>query len=183
VTGVKATAQTRPAVARRDIRRSAGAFTILEVMVSAFVMVLVLTSSLTVLQRGYQAIDSARYQTLAGQILQSQMEKLRLLSWNQLTGTSGPGAPGGIPANGSSVTSSFTPDLANTSNQVKNFQCTQTLNYDPAAIYNDSTQTYYHTMVDITLTATWTGVDGMQRSRIYKTQYAQNGISDICYTP
>ncbi|MDE3084384.1 MAG: prepilin-type N-terminal cleavage/methylation domain-containing protein, partial [Verrucomicrobiota bacterium] len=49
--------------------KSQGGFTILEVMMAAFVMALVLATSLIVIQRGFQAIDTARYTTLAGQIL------------------------------------------------------------------------------------------------------------------
>ena len=72
-------------------RGAARAFTLVEVMVAATVMVLTLTSSLIVVQHGMRALDTARYTTLAGQILQSQMEKLRLLTWTQLTNaTSGP---------------------------------------------------------------------------------------------
>jgi type II secretory pathway pseudopilin PulG len=163
---MKFTAQTQPAFARRDVHRSARAFTLLEVMIAAMVMTLTITSSLEVLQRGLQAIDTARYSTLAGQILQSQMEKLRLLSSTQLQ----PIVTGHA--------ASFTPDLVQTvagaSSQVSKFTCNQTLSYDPA--YANST------MIDITLTATWTSLDGTQHTRTYYSQYAQHGISDFFYS-
>lgn len=139
----------------------------LEVFIAALVMTLTLTSSLQVVGRGLQAIDSARYSTLAGQILQSQMEKLRLLSWSQLTN----------PANGSPVGAinytTFTPDpgLIST-NQVNNFTCTQSIALD---------SNHSNTIADITLTAAWTGSDGMKRSRTYYTIYAKDGISDFIY--
>jgi len=60
-------------------------FTLVEVAFASFVMAMAIATSLTALQYSYRAIDSARYTTLAGQILQSQMEKLRLLTWAQLT--------------------------------------------------------------------------------------------------
>jgi Tfp pilus assembly protein PilV len=163
---MKVTAQTSPASARLGAGRSARAFTILEVMVAAMVMALTLTSSLQVLGYGLRAVDTARCTTLAGQILQSQMEKLRLLTWSQLTGAGGPMS-----------IASFTPDVTSvgTSNQISNFTCTQSITYDPAAVYGN-------TMLDITLTAQWRGIDGRTHSRSYSTLYGQNGISDFFYT-
>src|SRR3954469_23210438 len=81
-------------------------FTIVEVGVTAMVMLMCIASSLVTLGYGYKAIDNARYTTLAGQILQSQMEKLRMLTWAQLTDpTSGPPASGSFTADVSSSTS------------------------------------------------------------------------------
>src|SRR5687767_13562685 len=74
-----------PAPWRRTCRAQVHAFTIVEVMMAASVMVLAISSSLIVLQQALRAVDTARYTTLAGQILQSQMEKLRLLNWEQMT--------------------------------------------------------------------------------------------------
>jgi len=163
---MQATAQAQSASDRLDIRRPVRAFTLLEVMIATMVLSLSFTSSLEVLGGGLRAVDTARYATLAGQILQSQMEKLRLLSSTQLqplvTGT----------------TASFQPDLVQTvpgtSSQVNRFTCTQTLSYDGSYANN--------TMIDITLTATWTGIDGIQHSRTDYSQYAQNGISDFFYS-
>ena len=148
---------------RRDPRAG---FTIVEVGVAALVLVLCITSSLMVLQRGFVAIDNARYTTLAGQILQSQMEKLRLLTWAQLTATTG-----GPPQNGT-----FTPDLTPTASaQLANFTCTQVITNAPAP--------FDTTMKDITLTAKWKGTDGRFRTLTYYTRYGQNGISDFFFTP
>jgi type II secretory pathway pseudopilin PulG len=169
---MKLAAQTQPASARCDVRRSARAFTILEVMISTMVMVLVLTSSLQVLGYGLRMIDSARYTTLAGQILQSQMEKLRLLNWTQLTNTTVT-SPQTIPL-GAKYYTTFTADPGLiSSTQVSNFYlCTQSIVPDPN----------YANMMDITLRAYWKGSDGMNRSRTYFTTYAKNGTSDFFYT-
>lgn len=145
-------------------RRQAG-FTIFEVMMASFVMLFAISTSLITLQRGLQAIDQARYTTLAGQILQSQMEKLRLLTWAQLTD----------PTNGPPASGAFTPSMsASVSGQLANFTCSQTIADAPAP--------FNGTMKDITLTATWTGADGRSRSLTYFTRYGQNGISDFFYT-
>jgi Tfp pilus assembly protein PilV len=149
-------------------------FTIVEVMVAASVMVLAISSSIIVLQQGVRAIDTARYTTLAGQILQSQMEKLRLLTWTQLTNTTyGPSA---------TAYAKFTPDItAIATAQINRFfvgsdvgKCAQSIVAAPAP--------YDSTMKKITLTANWRGLDGRPHSLSYITYYGQNGISDFFYT-
>jgi Tfp pilus assembly protein PilV len=167
---MKVTAQTSPASARRDFRRSVRAVTILEVMVAVMVLALTITSSLQVLGSGLRAMDTARYSTLAGQILQSQMEKLRLMNWSQLQNVEGINTPFTADV-GTSSTSSSGGSVV-TSNQVKNFSCIQT-------IQADST---YSNMIDIKLTASWSGMDGINHSRTYYTQYSQHGISDFIVT-
>ncbi|HTJ79575.1 MAG TPA: hypothetical protein VL357_11320 [Rariglobus sp.] len=154
-------------------RRRNGGFTILEVAMAGFVLTLAIAGSITTLQMGYRAIDNARYTTLAGQILQSQMEKLRLLTWAQLTdSTSGPVA-----------STTFTPDISSSSTaQINRFTtttggagtCYQTITAADAP--------FASTMKKITLTATWTGVDGMSHTLSYITYYGQNGLSDFFYT-
>src|SRR5436190_4852875 len=120
-------------------RRSKSGFTIVEVMVAASVLVLCISSSLVVLQRGFVAIDNARYTTLAGQILQSQMEKLRMLTWAQLTNTT----------TGPVAFNTFTADISSsTSGMLSQFtSLTQTIANSPSP--------FDTTMKDITLTATW----------------------------
>jgi hypothetical protein len=180
---MKVTTQTQPASARREVRRSARAFTILEVMVATIVMVLTLTSSLQVLGLGLKAIDTARYSTLAGQILQSQMERLKMLTWTQMISATGPMSFGTfVPNNGISpqVTNFFTTPPGATA-PITYDSCYQSIVYDPTYDVTVAGVTV-HTMVDITLTATWTGADGMQRSRTYYSRYAQFGISDQFYT-
>ncbi len=140
-------------------------FTLVEVAFASFVMALAIATSLTALQYSFKSIDRARYTTLAGQILQSQMEKLRLLTWAQLTdSTNGPiGNP------------NFTPDVSSVSAaQLSHFTCTQSI--------TDAPSPFTGTMKDITVTATWVGTDGRTQSLTYMTRYAQNGISDFFYT-
>lgn len=158
---------TPPSRPRHRPRDPRAGFTIVEVGIAALILALVLSTSLITLERGFVAIDNARYTTLAGQILQSQMEKLRLLTWTQLT-----------TATGHPTTGSFTPDLSSSvSGQLANFTCTQTITDSPGSY---ATSTYK--MKDIVLTATWKGSDGRTRSLTYFTRYAQDGISDFFYT-
>jgi prepilin-type N-terminal cleavage/methylation domain-containing protein len=147
-------------------------FTLVEVMAAAIVMALAISSSLIVLQHGMRAIDTARYTTLAGQILQSQMEKIRLLNWTQLT----------HPTYGPVAFPTFTPDLAAASTtQLNRFtaggvagQCAQSIVAAPSP-FNTK-------MMEITLTATWTGMDGRSHSLSYISTYGKYGLSDFFYT-
>ena len=157
---------------RAKIKRSISAFTFVEVMMASTVMVLAIASSIIVLQQGMRALDTARFTTLAGQILQSQMEKLRLLTWTQLTNaTSGPVAY-----------STFTPDVASTaSTQMNRFmvgtdtnRCSQVIEAAPGVLTSK--------MMKITLTANWRGLDGSPHTLSYVTYYGQNGLSDFFYT-
>lgn len=161
---------------RRDRRRHrSGGFTIVEVMVAASVLVLAISSSLFVLQAGMRAIDHARYTTLAGQVLQSQMEKLRLLTWTQLT----------HPTYGPVAFTTFIPDVSATATaQINRFtaggvagRCTQTITAPSTGLasFDDAFRI-------ITLTANWTGIDGRPHTLSYTTHYAKNGISDFFYT-
>src|SRR6478736_4188595 len=64
--------------------RSQKAFTIVEVAMAAGVLALVLATSIITLQAGFRTLDVARGTTLASQILQSEMERLRMKSWADL---------------------------------------------------------------------------------------------------
>src|SRR6266498_786212 len=70
-----------------------GGFTILEVMIATFVLALVIGSSLIVLGRGFASLDEARCISYASQIMQSELEKMRLTTWGDGasagTGTTG----------------------------------------------------------------------------------------------
>jgi len=60
------------------------AFTIVEVMIAAIVLALGITTSITTLQGGFQAVDVARNYTYASQVMQSEVERLRLKNWTQM---------------------------------------------------------------------------------------------------
>ncbi len=122
---------------------------------AAGVLALGIASSLIVLQRGLQALDTARNLTNATQVMQSEMERLRLLNWEQVeqleqshdatvATDNGGGGPG--------------------------LTCTREI-------------TDYKTdMKQIVLTATWRGVDGRSHSARMVTRYGKNGLNDYFYT-
>ena len=164
-----------------DNKRALG-FTIVEVMLAAAVMALAISSSIIVLQHALRAIDTARYTTLAGQILQSQMEKLRLLNWTQMTHTvASPGT-----SYGAINYTTFPADVATVSTaEMMRFtaggvpsRCTQTITPLDAPIGAPASAA---TMLKITLTATWTGMDGRSHALSYVAYYGKSGLSDFFY--
>lgn len=133
-------------------RRRRG-FTIAEVMVAVTVLALGIVGVITVSQRGLQALDTARHLSAASQLMQSEMERLRLLSWAQLqvlqdsgeTDVALAGAPG-------------------------RFSCRREI--------RDAKDG----MKEITLAATWKGYDGRGHTARLITRYGRTGLNDYFYT-
>jgi type II secretory pathway pseudopilin PulG len=147
-------------------RSSKRGFTLFEVMLAAMVLVLVIASSLTVVQTGMRAVDTARNMTLANQICQSAIEVLRLQNWTQISALPSV-ATVSIPSVISSGTST---SLDNTLNSFTGlFTCTRTV-ADPKT-----------NMRVITITVTWTGNDGRPHSVSTQARYAKNGLNDYIY--
>jgi type II secretory pathway pseudopilin PulG len=133
---------------------SAG-FSLLEVMMAAGVLALGIASSIIVLQRGLQALDTARNLTGATQVMQSEMERLRLLNWaqmEQLEQSHDTWVPIDNAAAGTGLT------------------CTREIS------------DYKAEMKQIVLTASWRGVDGRSHSARMITRYGKNGLNDYFYT-
>lgn len=136
-----------------------GGFTIVEVAMATFVMIFGISTSLITMQRGFQSIDTARNITLAAQIMQSEMERIRLLNWAAL------------PADDNDVdlSSFFTsnPALAD--------------KFTLARAVTD-VEDKEGEMKTITLTVTWTGITGSPHSRRFVTRYTKDGLYDYYYT-
>lgn len=171
-------------------RSSTKGFTIVEVMIAASVMIFAISTSLIALQYGMRAIDNARYTTLAGQILQSQIEKLRLLSFLQLTdSTNGPFTSDSSKSYYISSSSSwFTPDVGNVAStaQLNNFKvngvgnrCLQKIALPSVA--DGSATTWDAMMRVVTVSATWTGSDGQSHTLSYTTRFCRYGLSSFFY--
>ncbi|MBI2514101.1 MAG: hypothetical protein HYV96_19180 [Opitutae bacterium] len=151
----------RPAPAAR-VRRSARAFTVLEVMLAAFILALAIATSITTLQRAFLSIDTARNMTLAGQIMQHELEKVRLKDW----------------ATVSAYTSSdnLTIDSLFTSNSyIANLIANRGLRL------SREVSTPETDIVQLTYTVTWRNYDGRELSRSYVTYYARYGMYDFFY--
>jgi hypothetical protein len=143
-------------------RRRRGGFTILEVMLAAAVMAFALTTSITTMQRAFLSLDTARNITIAGQIMQSEFEKMRLRDWSVIGGYS-------------TTQTELTIDSAFTSNAFINTRF---------KLYRDVTEINMGTgvgMREIKLTCQWRNYDGRTISRSYKSYYGQNGLYDYFY--
>lgn len=137
---------------RRDC---ASGFTLAEVLISITVLVLVFMSALAGLSIGFKMLEEARVSTLASQILQSEMENLRLKNWAQLNA---------LPA-----TASFEVEVDAVVTNFPDFDCTRSL-YE---VRDDLKQAV--------LTVAWITNDGRARSRRYVTYIAKEGINDYYY--
>ena len=121
-------------------------------------MALGIATSITVMQRGFTMLDTARNITTAGQIMVGQMEQIRMLDWSTVSA---------YPAGPSTLTldSVFT-SSASVGNR---FTMTRTVS-SPAT-----------NMLQISLTVSWTSYDGRPLSRTMTTYYARYGIHDYIY--
>lgn len=153
---------------------SAG-FTVLEVAMAGFVLALGIVTCLTALQFGMRQVDTARSMTLAGQIMQSEMEILRLQNWSGIVtlqaGQYSPTTPDLVSA-ATSITSGSSTTLDSRLTEIaRRFSCTR-------VIEDVSGKT---DMKQITLNVAWTGIDGRAHSLRFQTRYAKNGLSDYFY--
>ncbi len=137
-------------------------------MMAAIVMVLGIVTSLTTLQFGMRSVDTARSMTLASQIMQSEMEILRLQNWAQISALAASATVDPATTISSSSGSTLDTHLAAIATR---FTCVRTV----AEISGRAD------IKLITLTVTWTGVDGRVHSLTYQTRYAKNGLSDYLY--
>jgi type II secretory pathway pseudopilin PulG len=141
----------------RTGRRRVAAFTILEVTVATIVLVFAITSSITVMQSGFQALDTARNLTTAGQIMENEMESLRLKNWTQIQALQDAG------------NNTVAPN-SNLGAAATRFICTRTIS------------DFKTDMKQITLTTSWNGTDGRPHTVSYLTRYGKNGLNDYYYT-
>jgi Tfp pilus assembly protein PilV len=144
--------------ASAPVRRAlTAAFTIAEVLLASTVLLLGIVTAITTLQRGLQASDTARNLSFATQLMQSEMERLRLKSWSQLEELQ------------SSGNTTVTLDRS-AADVAARFSCTR-------AITNLKDD-----MKEITLTADWRGYDGRSHTARLVTRYGHNGLNDYVST-
>ena len=110
---------------------------------------------------GLKSLDMARNLTLSSQVLQSEMERLRLMDWADINALTGSATV--------DLSSVFTDDAALTAR----FTLVRRVS-DVAGKVGE--------MKNIQLVCSWTGVDGRAISRQFNTYYAKNGLYDFYYT-
>jgi Tfp pilus assembly protein PilV len=136
-------------------RRTRG-MTLTEVMIGACVLALVLGGSLLVMQRNFRLIATARDLNLATQILQNEVEHMRLANWTTLNGYA-------------TSATTLTLDSAFTDNA----QIRQrfTLVRTKSVVQAD--------LVELVYTVRWTGADGKVYARSIRTQCAKLGLNQL----
>ena len=148
---------------RRRRPRLAGV-TIVEVMIASCVMAFAITTSITVMQSGFASLDTARGNTLASQILQSEIERIRLMSWANVTDPD-------------KMLGEHKVDLKEvfaTSSEVANkFTLVRTVKDDSSRPGEG---------VDIYLQVLWKSYDGRSHTRSFQTKYVKNGLYDYYYS-
>lgn len=148
----------RSAAANRLFRpASRSAFTLVEVVTASTVLVLAIVSAISTLRLGYRSMDAARNLPRASQILQTELENLRLYDWEQLQSLQDSHV---TDVKLDPVTTGLIPDLAVT-REITDVRAD---------------------MKQIAVTATWTGLDGLPQHARLITRYGKNGLNDYFYT-
>ncbi len=158
---------SQPARRRHDSK--VAGFTIIEVAMATFVMAFGIATAIIALQMGFKALDVARDATLASQIMQSEIERLRLLPWNNASTT----AVDSICELPASETVALASMFASSARLTNKFTVIRTVTPDPDRPAD---------VRFITITVTWRSYDGQEHTRSFSTMYAKNGLYDYYYT-
>jgi Tfp pilus assembly protein PilV len=146
------------------------AFTIPEVMVATFVMALGIATSIIAMQAGFKQIDVARGTTLASQIIQSEMERLRMMPWSKTSPVNVVDSIAELPATTTFDGTTFfsaNPELAG------KYQITRTATADP----DRPTE-----VMNIVVQVRWQSYDLRWHQRSFSSTYCKNGLYDYYYT-
>ncbi len=128
---------------------------------SAFVMAFGIATAIISMQAGFKQMDLARGTTIAAQIIQSEMERLRMMSWTTISTL-----PATATFDGSSYLTS-NPALAG------KFTITRTV----ADNADNPTE-----VKDLTVAVSWQTYDGRTHTRRFTALYAKRGLYDYYYT-
>ncbi len=153
--------------AKKSRFKSIAGFTLAEVMIAFTVMVTGVAGSLTALTSSLQSIDNARCSSLAAQICQSQIERLRLFKWEDLSAKT-------TPTEGRAVTFNFHISDSNYSSISQRFQDTKEF---------ISVHPTRSDMIVIKITTTWKDIKGVSHTRSMTTHYLKGGLYDCFKAP
>lgn len=132
-------------------------------MLAASILALAIATSITTMQRSFQSVDTARSMTLAGQIMQSEIERIRLKDWSTIQGYST--AETALPIDSSFSGNGYVANLI----AHRGLTLTRTVS-DPET-----------DLRQIIMRVTWRNIDGRTMSRSYMTYYGRYGIYDYFY--
>ena len=133
---------------------------------AATVMALAISTSILVMQRGFSSLDSSRCISYASQIMQSEMEKMRLTQWGNGTAA----------GNGTTGVTAY-PAILTTLTIDSSF--TSTGDVGSRMTLKRIAEDVHTGMIKVTLTISWTTSDMHTLSRSYITYYGKNGLYDF----
>lgn len=128
---------------------------------AATVMAFALSTSVLTIMGGFRSIDVARNMTLASQVLQSEMERIRLMDWGDIH----------------ALTGKQNVDLATVFTSNAAVASKFTLERTVSDVASKSGE-----MKFIVLRCIWTNSSGRSLSRSFTTYYTKNGLYDYYYT-
>ncbi len=130
------------------------AFTLIEVCIAMTILGLTIASSIVALRIGFGMMESARDNTLASQILQSEVENLRLKNWQKLKELQdGP----------------FQMEETFQETAAGRFSCQQVVDEPKSGLLR------------VRLQVTWDASLGPTRTLQYVTYFSQEGLNDYYY--
>lgn len=141
---------------RRSVFRRNDGFTLVEMIVASLVLGMVFISSIATLTYGYKLMENARFNTLASQVIQSEIETLRLKNWSQLNA---------LPSHGTIAISSGMATAA--FNKFTGWRTVSLVRTDTKRIV---------------VGVQWTASSGQVHSRRYTTFMTKDGLNDYYYT-
>jgi hypothetical protein len=161
----------------------------MEVALAATVLALTLVGMIGAIESGTQMLDLSRKQTLAAQMLHSEIDQLRVQSWTVISGYNPGNAPNiaqpgnGYPAGPTTLTAENDPSFANFVAQyppaANIFTLTRTVSCVEPVQANSNPSPYPSPplLMLVTFTITWTGVTGHSYTRTSTTYVGLNGLS------
>lgn len=140
-------------------------FSLVEVMMAFSILILCIAGSIATMMTGFRSLDTARCGTLAAQIMQSQIEKLRMEQWTTLCAE-----PADKTFSTAEIAALVPTSAADTAARFSLRQQIQNATDHPTD------------MKEILITVTWNGVGNVPHTRVMTTRYAQNGLYSYYYS-
>jgi prepilin-type N-terminal cleavage/methylation domain-containing protein len=148
----------------------ANGFTLIEVMAAAAILAFVISGSIITMQSGFRALDTARKTTLAAQIMQSEMEQLRMQSWNRVRDL--------LTASEEIEIEDIFPQNTETERSIlAEMERTFTATRKAAFVTGSGDE-----IIQVDISVTWNGIDGKPHKRTSSTRYCKDGLYNYYYT-
>lgn len=140
------------------------------------VMALGIATSIIAMQQGFKFVDVARGTTLASQIIQSEIERIRMLNWSNVSAmATAVDTVAPVPASSTPGVEVFDGNtyFSSVSSLTGDYTITRTTRLDTTR----STD-----VALITVSVQWRGYDGRSHTRSFQMKYVKNGLYDYLYT-